>query len=104
MFKDCQQLTTLDLSSFVTTKVTNNGYMFQNCYRLTKLIINNPNVFELKQTNVFTSTPIAGYTDYTNGELGYVYVPDDLVETYKTAQVWSTYASQIRGISELPQE
>lgn len=104
MFAKSEFLTTLDLSSFDVSKVTNMGNMFQNCYRLTKLIINNPNVFTLKQTNVFTNTPIAGYTNYTDGELGYVYVPDDLVETYKTAQVWSTYASQIKGISELPQE
>lgn len=104
MFHSCRELTTLDLSNFDVSKVTNMGNMFSECRKLTKLIINNPNVFELKQTNVFTNTPIAGYTDYTNGELGYVYVPDDLVETYKNSSVWSTYASQIKGISELPQE
>ena len=32
---------------------------------------------------------------------GYVYVPDDMVDTYKSATNWSTYASQIKGMSEL---
>lgn len=104
MFRDCYQLTTLDLSNFNVSKVTNMGNMFYNCRRLTKLVINNPTLFELKQVNVFNNTPIAGYTDYTDGELGYVYVPDDLVETYKTTTVWSTYADQIKGLSELPQD
>ena len=35
---------------------------------------------------------------------GYIYVPDSLVDSYKTATNWSTYASQIKPISELPQE
>lgn len=33
-----------------------------------------------------------------------IYVPDASVEAYKTATNWSTYAAQIKGISELPTE
>lgn len=32
---------------------------------------------------------------------GYIYVPDEAINTYKTATNWSTYASQIKPISEL---
>ncbi len=32
---------------------------------------------------------------------GYIYVPDELVEEYKVATNWSSFASQIKGISEL---
>lgn len=40
-------------------------------------------------------------TSFTSGGV-FIYVPDDLVDTYKAATGWSTYASQIKGISELP--
>jgi hypothetical protein len=43
----------------------------------------------------FTGTPIASGA-------GSIYVPDASVEAYKTATNWSTYASRIKGISELP--
>lgn len=33
-----------------------------------------------------------------------IYVPDDSFDTYKSANVWSTIASRIKPISELPQE
>ena len=51
----------------------------------------------LSNANVFTGTPIASGT-------GFIYVPDEAVETYKTATNWNTYASQIKGLSEIPQD
>jgi hypothetical protein len=51
----------------------------------------------LGNVNVFSSSAIANGT-------GFVYVPDNLVEKYKTATNWSTYASQIKPMSELPEE
>lgn len=33
---------------------------------------------------------------------GYVYVKDSLVDSYKSATNWSTYATQIKGFSEAP--
>lgn len=35
---------------------------------------------------------------------GYIYVPDSLVEQYKVAENWCDFASQIKPLSELPQE
>ena len=37
MFYGCTSLTSLDLSNFDTSKVTNMGYMFQSCTNLTSL-------------------------------------------------------------------
>ena len=34
----------------------------------------------------------------------YIYVPDNLVDLYKTAENWSAYADNIKPISELPSE
>ena len=97
MFYGCRKLTTLDLSSFDTSNVTSMSNMFYGCSALTTLIINNPKLFELKVTNCFANSAIANGT-------GYVYVPDDMVDTYKTATNWSVYADQIKPISELPEE
>lgn len=50
----------------------------------------------LANTNAFQDTLIASGT-------GYIYVPDALVNQVKTATNWSTFAAQIKGISDLPQ-
>lgn len=43
----------------------------------------------------FGGTPIANGT-------GFIYVPDNSVAAYQAASQWSSYASQIKGLSEYP--
>lgn len=50
-------------------------------------------VCKLEGTNSFTDTPIASGT-------GYIYVPGNLINSYRNATNWSTYANQFRGIIE----
>lgn len=83
---------TLDISPMVNGQSFSKSYMFWNA-KFTKLIINKPYVFPLN-SNDLTGTTITKGT-------GYVYVPDDMVETYKSATNWSAYADQIKGMSEL---
>ena len=90
----CSKLQTIDISTANGSKVKNSASMFNGCSSLIKLIINNPILFPMTNSNMLQSTPIAKGT-------GYVYVPDDMVDTYKSATNWSTYASQIKGMSEL---
>lgn len=45
--------------------------------------------------STFYHTPIASGT-------GYIYVKDELVSEYQSATNWSRFASQIKGLSELP--
>lgn len=97
MFINCKKLESLDLSNFDTSNVMTNQSMFNGCSKLTKLIINNNSIFKNTSSGILSGTPIASKT-------GYVYVPDDLVESYKSATNWSVYASQIKGMSELPEE
>ena len=94
MFNGCSALESVDLSSFNTLSINNNHSMFQNCTSLIKVIINRQDVFKMTSTSMLSNTPIANGT-------GYVYVPDNMVETYKSATNWSTYADQIKGMSEL---
>ena len=71
------------------------GGAFSGCSRLVTVILRKADaVCTLENVSAFSGTPIAKST-------GFVYVPDDLVEQYKAATNWSTYASQIKPISEL---
>lgn len=92
-FNGCLRLEYLDVGK--ASNIAN--YSFYNCRALRTLIIRTEKVCTVAGVDVFTQTPIAKGT-------GFIYVPDNLVEQYKTATNWSTYAAQIRPISELPQE
>ena len=68
------------------------GYAFASCSNLTTFIIGNTSsIVSLVQSTAFSGTNNA-----------IIYVPDDLVNTYKAAANWSYYSSRIKGISELP--
>lgn len=90
-FRDSKGITRVDLGS--ATKI--DTLCFYYCNNLEKLILRKSDaICTLQSTNAFTGTKIASGT-------GYVYVPDDLVETYKTATNWSSFANQIKPLSEL---
>ena len=114
LFVYCSSLTTVNIP-----KVTSlNTYVFQYCTSLKKLDLGNiasigagafkdssletliirreeTTITTLANVNVFDGTPIA------NGA-GYVYVPNALVDNFKSATNWSTYAAQIRAIEDYP--
>ena len=92
-FSNCTNLTTVNLPKCTYIECE----AFRNCTNLTTIILSNNQVAYV-DVNVFGMTPIAA-----NG-VGYVYVPDNLVDSYKTATTWSKYANQIKPISELPSE
>lgn len=70
------------------------SHAFIYARQLDTLILRNSNVCVLKDINAFDSTKIAAGT-------GYIYVPDNLVDSYKIATNWVTFANQIKPISEL---
>lgn len=66
---------------------------FYNCRNLTDFVIfNDSRVIGLGE-NAFTYCVA----------LKNIYVPDELLDEYKSAAVWSTFADRIKPISELPQ-
>ena len=69
------------------------GSAMYNCLSLKSVRLGANQVATLANANAFANTPIAKAT-------GYIYVPDDLVDSYKTATNWSVYADQIRPMSE----
>lgn len=69
---------------------------FYNCKKLGTLILRKTDaVCTLTGTNTLYNTLIASGT-------GYIYVPAALVNSYKTATNWSTYAAQFRAIEDYP--
>ena len=91
-FDSCSSLHTADFPAATSI----GGSAFYGCNALTALILRNTEqVCELGGTSAFTNTPIASGT-------GYIYVPAALVDSYKAAAMWSTYADQIRAIEDYP--
>lgn len=81
---------------------------FHKDFSLTTVILRSGNVCTLSATNVFQEcyhyhgTKNATYNP--NGlKDGYIYVPAALVDEYKAATNWSTFADQIRAIEDYPE-
>ena len=96
MFQTCTKLKRIDISSFTSQSLITNSDMFWGCSDLETLIIDNPNLFVMTNPGIFYGTKIESGS-------GYIYVPDNMVSTYKSATNWNEYANQIKGMSELPQ-
>lgn len=86
----CSSLETLEFQQKMSTQ----GAVWNNCGKLTKLILRSTSMCGLGNKNCFNNTPIASGT-------GFIYVPDNLVDTYKANTNWSNFANQIKGLSEL---
>jgi hypothetical protein len=70
---------------------------FNACSELTELILRKTgSICTLSNANAVSSSPIGKGT-------GYVYVPAALVDTYKAASNWSTFANQFRAIEDYPE-
>lgn len=89
-FQSCTSLKSVEFPSL--TKM--NTAPFTGCSNLTQIILSGSTICELGSTNSLSGTPIANGT-------GFVYVPDELVESYKAESSWKNYVAQIKPISEL---
>jgi hypothetical protein len=70
---------------------------FNACSELTELILRKTgSICTLSNVNGVNNSPIGKGT-------GYVYVPASLVDSYKAANNWSTFAAQIRAIEDYPE-
>jgi hypothetical protein len=89
-FGSCSNLTTVDF--LLLNTIDSKG--FYKCTNLTKVVIRrNSKLTTLKNANAFDQTPMTG------GK-GYIYVPRALVDSYKTATNWTTYANQFRALED----
>lgn len=89
---NCDSLKKISLPS--VTQI--NASAFNGSANFETLILRASSVVTLANKNALSGTKIASGT-------GYIYVPADLVESYKDASNWSTYAAQIRAIEDYPE-
>lgn len=87
------QCTALAKADFAAAVAFGNN-TFYGCSALTALILRNTAQLSTLTGNL-SGTAIATGT-------GYIYVPLALVDSYKAASGWSTYADQIRAIEDYP--
>jgi len=88
-FRECSALETADFPS--ATSLDSN--VFNSCTKLTAVILRGNVVCSLRGTDSFTSTAVESGT-------GYIYVPSALIDEYKSATNWSTYAAQFRALED----
>lgn len=88
----CANLSELTTAYFPSVTTITGGYQgdpFYGCSKLSTLVL--CHACELSSVKALQDTAIAAGT-------GYIYVPTELVDWYKTASYWSTYADQIRAL------
>lgn len=90
-FRACNSINELTILGDITSI---SSRAFETDANLEKVILPNVTSVPTLGSNVFNLTPISKGT-------GYIYVPDSLVDSFKSATNWSAYANQIRGVSEL---
>lgn len=91
-FQNCPVLTKADLHNVHSLQ----SNTFTNTNLTTLILRKTDGITNNGSTSVFNNTPIAKGT-------GFIYVPNNLVEQYKAATNWKTYAAQIRAIEDYPE-
>lgn len=92
-FSSCRSLKYADFAKATSIEKT----AFNNCNSLVCLVLRSETLCSLANT-MFTYCPVrpGGYSSL----VGYIYVPRALVESYKVATNWSTYAASFRAIED----
>ena len=102
LFYNCPNLTTVDMGilgiNFPNWSMPSQfrSAWFSGCPNITTFIIRNTSVVPLANSGVDVDSLDIGGVNAT------LYVPDNIVNDYKAASGWSNIASQIKGISQLP--
>lgn len=90
-FSKCTSLEKFDMAAGVSSIWS---YVFNGCTALKTLILRRTaSICSMGVANCMTNTAIAKGT-------GYIYCPSSLLDAYKAATNWSTYAAQFRALED----
>lgn len=92
-FDNCIAATRIDLPCLGGTTIGSNA--FKNCYKLHTLVLGGSTLNTLSNTSAFSNIGTDATKPFN------IYVPDNLVSTYKTDTSWTAYADKIKPMSEL---
>ena len=96
-FRSCSSLTSADFGNNLSiSECSIYPSAFTACSTLTNLTLRYSFVATLSNINAFNSTPMSLST--LTGSFGSIYVPASLVDSYKAATNWATYADRITAI------
>ena len=94
LFINCSALEILEFSEKgSSSRLTFGSNNFNRCNNFKALILRNEVMHTLNGTSGYLSPTIENGT-------GFIYVPRNLLETYKTATNWSVYADQFRALED----
>ena len=93
-FGKCSSMTTAVFDSCRTI----GGYAFASCFQLTALYLESTSMCTLSASTAFNSTPIGGYSGIA-GQYGSIYVPSELLSSYKAATNWVYFSSRFKRIA-----
>lgn len=99
--RSCRSLTLVDFTKATTVE----SFAFHEDYVLKSVLIRNTNIATLEKVDAFTNchhfhgTINATYNPDGLKD-GYIYVPRALIEDYKVATNWSTFAEQFRVLED----
>jgi hypothetical protein len=89
-FANCSALAVVDLPRVASIST----YALNGCKALKTLILRKSDaICTLSGTSALVSTPI-------NSGTGYIYVPASLIDKYKVASNWKTFAAQFRALED----
>ena len=112
VFQDCAALT--KVNGLGSTQVTSLGpYAFQGCVALKEITLPDTLTFignyvfrgceSLKYFRINANTPpTLSWAPAFPSTIDAIYVPDESITAYQEATGWTSYASKIKGISEIP--
>ena len=91
-FRQCTALIEIDFHEIQEIS----EYAFYGCKVCEIFIFRSKSLCKLVHSNAFTNSPIRSSS-------GYIYVPSDLLDKYKSATNWSTFRSKFRAIEDYPE-
>ena len=114
----CSNLKYVEISGIETTSTTNFNTAFYNCTKLETVILRGLTIASAYTGNIFRMDSslkmivldfnyVLTFSNYNTSMQSVplnclIYVPDTLVDSYKTASGWSARANYIKPLSELP--